>query len=74
MTPEDIKALCKKCADNIWGTRPPTPRYAQAVADLLLGTAAQESNLIHTFFKNHTYIFELLFSESGSTDYRTIDY
>lgn len=39
--------LCRECAATVYGTRAPSPRYADAVARLLMGTAAAESLLIH---------------------------
>lgn len=37
--------LCKDCARSIYGQTAPNARYADAVARLLFGTAAQESGL-----------------------------
>lgn len=45
MTPEDLIQLCRECAWRVYGTRPPSVRYAEAVARLLMGTAAAESLL-----------------------------
>ena len=45
MTPDDLIALCRECARAVYGTRPPSERYAEAVARLLMGTAAAESLL-----------------------------
>ena len=39
--------LCRECGHEVYGTRPPTPAYGEAVARLLMGTAATESNLVH---------------------------
>jgi hypothetical protein len=40
-----VWSLCQGCARAIYDTRPPTPAYADRVARLLFGTAAQESGL-----------------------------
>jgi hypothetical protein len=40
-----IWQICKECAATIYGATPPTPQYADRVARLLFGTAAQESGL-----------------------------
>lgn len=45
MNPDDLIHLCRDCAGAIFGTRPPSGRYAEAVARLLAGTAAAESLL-----------------------------
>jgi hypothetical protein len=50
MTHNELNALrvwilCRRAAASIYDTKPPTPRYADAVARLLFGTAAQESGL-----------------------------
>lgn len=45
MTPDDLIALCRACASSVYGTRPPSGRYAESVARLLMGTAAAESLL-----------------------------
>ncbi len=45
MTPDDLIRLCRDCAGTVYGTRPPTGRYAESVARLLAGTAAAESLL-----------------------------
>lgn len=42
-----IRTLATSCAAAIYGHTPPSPRYAQSVADLLAGTAAVESDLRH---------------------------
>lgn len=47
MNPDDIIALCRDCAGQIYGTHPPSGRYAESVARLLMGTAAAESLLRH---------------------------
>lgn len=39
--------LCRECAHGVYGARPPSPRYGEAVARLLMGTAASESLLVH---------------------------
>jgi hypothetical protein len=44
MTPTQILDLCEECATSIYGDRAPTPAYADRVARMLFGTAAQESN------------------------------
>lgn len=44
---QSIVALCRDCAASIYDTRPPSPAYAECVARLLAGTAAQESRLVH---------------------------
>lgn len=41
-----IWRICQNCAKTVYASKPPTPEYADAVAQLLFGTAAQESNLI----------------------------
>src|SRR5690554_6378343 len=38
---------CKSCAENIYGTRPPSSAYADRVAHLLLSTAATESHFVY---------------------------
>lgn len=38
-----IAELCESCAQDIYGSKPPKPHYARAVADLLLGTIYHES-------------------------------
>lgn len=43
MSGRSVWALCRSCAESVYGTRAPNERYADAVARLLLGTAAQES-------------------------------
>jgi len=45
MTPDELIHLCRECAGRIYGTRPPSARYAESVARLLAGTAAAESLL-----------------------------
>lgn len=45
MNPDDLIRLCRDCAGAVYGTRPPTGRYAESVARLLAGTAAAESLL-----------------------------
>ncbi len=40
-----IWRLCKSCATRIYGRTQPSARYAENVAQLLFGTAAQESGL-----------------------------
>lgn len=45
MNPDDLIHLCRECAGRIYGTRPPSARYAESVARLLAGTAAAESLL-----------------------------
>lgn len=45
MNPEELIRLCRDCAGAVYGTRPPTGRYAESVARLLAGTAAAESLL-----------------------------
>jgi hypothetical protein len=35
--------LCKDCAENIYGTKPPNPAYALTTAKMLFATTAQES-------------------------------
>jgi len=47
MTGAVMIALCRARAAEIYGTRPPNARYAESVAMLLAGTAAQESLLVH---------------------------
>lgn len=47
MKPADLIQLCRECAATVYGTRQPSPRYADAVARLLMGTAAAESLLLH---------------------------
>jgi len=42
-TPIQIWDLCESCAGAIYGDRMPTPAYANSVARMLLGTAAQET-------------------------------
>ena len=39
-----ILALCRDCAAEVYGTRAPSPAYAERVALLLAGTAATESH------------------------------
>jgi len=45
MKASTLKLLCRDCATNVYGTRAPTPAYGEAVARLLMGTAATESHL-----------------------------
>ena len=45
MNPDELIRLCRDCAGMVYGTRPPTGRYAESVARLLAGTAAAESLL-----------------------------
>lgn len=40
-----IWQLCQDCAAEIYGRTPPSERYADVVARMLFGTAAQESGL-----------------------------
>lgn len=47
MTARTMIAICRSCASEIYGTRKPTPDYAEAVARLLMGTAATESHLVY---------------------------
>ena len=47
MKATDLITLCRSCAAEIYGTRKPTPDYGEAVARLLMGTAAQESRLVY---------------------------
>ena len=44
-TPAEIQRLARDCAANVYGARPPSPHYVEAVTSLLCGTAAVESNL-----------------------------
>lgn len=44
MKAEQIINLCRSCAAEIYATRAPNERYAEAVARLLVGTAATESH------------------------------
>ena len=44
-TARRVWRLCLQCAHGVYGARPPTDYYANRVAKLLFGTAAQESNL-----------------------------
>ena len=45
MTPTELITLSRECAAAVYGARPPTPSYGEAVARLLMGTAATESLL-----------------------------
>lgn len=45
MNPETLIRLCRECAASVYGARPPTARYSESVARLLMGTAATESLL-----------------------------
>lgn len=45
MNAETIISLCRECSGTVYGARAPSPRYSEAVARLLLGTAATESLL-----------------------------
>ena len=47
MTPAAVLRLCRECAGLIYGSRPPSARYAESVAHLLAGTAATESHLVY---------------------------
>jgi hypothetical protein len=47
MRASELIGLCRECAGEIYGTRRPSPEYAEAVARLLMGTAATESLLVH---------------------------
>lgn len=44
----DALDLCIECAETIYDQKPPSKTYAESVAHLLLGTAAQESGLVWT--------------------------
>jgi hypothetical protein len=46
--PHRIWQLCNEVALRVYDTKAPSARYASAVARLLFGTCAQESNLIWT--------------------------
>lgn len=50
MTLDPVEALdlCHLCAESIYDTKPPSKAYADSVANLLFGTAAQESGLVWT--------------------------
>lgn len=39
--------LCRECGHGVYGKRKPAPEYGEAVARLLMGTAAAESLLVH---------------------------
>jgi len=41
-----IWRLCQDCAGAVYSTKPPSPAYADRVARLLFGTAAQESEFV----------------------------
>jgi hypothetical protein len=47
MNAKTLLDLCRECAHGVYGDRPPTPRYGEAVAMLLAGTAATESHLVY---------------------------
>ena len=47
MTAGTLIPLCRACAHGIYATRPPTQAYGEAVARLLMGTAATESLLVY---------------------------
>jgi len=47
MSTQKLIELSRSCAANIYGTKAPSPRYADAVSRLLIGTAATESFFIH---------------------------
>ena len=44
MEKQAIFDLCRDCAREVYGTRPPTAAYAERTARLLIGTAATESH------------------------------
>lgn len=46
MNKQIIFALCRECAREVYGSRPPTPAYAERTARLLIGTAATESHFL----------------------------
>lgn len=43
MDKQDILRLCRDCAASLYGAVPPSPAYAEQVAQLLFMTAAHES-------------------------------
>ena len=47
MNAPTLITLCRDAATHIYGTRCPTPAYGESVAQLLMGTAATESHLVH---------------------------
>lgn len=44
MTPKELVALCRACAAEVYGDRPPSAQYAERASMLLAGTAAHESD------------------------------
>lgn len=47
MNGSTLVKLCRECAHDVFEKRSPTPAYADAVARLLMGTAATESLLVY---------------------------
>ena len=63
--------LCRACATDIYGTKAPTPAYGDAVARLLMGTAATESHLVYRRqgdfgFSNNAGAWGIWQTEEGS--------
>ena len=45
MNASELITICRECSASVYGARPPTPKYGESVARLLMGTAATESLL-----------------------------
>jgi len=47
MNATTLLKICRECGHGVYGSRAPSPAYGEAVARLLMGTAAAESLLVH---------------------------